>query len=69
MRMKKIFKRSLAIELLKRGNQLVSIGSNKFHKDKQVYIFKDTLKLREDLHSIQLMDFERNKRIKNLSRS
>lgn len=59
MRTKKIFKRSLAIELMRRGNTLLSIERNQSNPGESVHFFKDSLKLRDDIHSIQLTEFHR----------
>ncbi|WP_161809709.1 hypothetical protein [Peribacillus muralis] len=52
MSKKRIFKKTLALMLSKKGHKVLHIESNKFHPDKMVYVFKDTFQFQEDLHLI-----------------
>lgn len=47
--LRRVFKKSLAMELLKKGHNLVDLEPNFNHKNFVVYVFEDTSKLRSDL--------------------
>ena len=45
----KIFKKQLAYKLIDAGNVVIDVEANKKVPSFKVWIFKDTLKLREDI--------------------
>ena len=52
MSKKRIFKRSLAIELIERGHKLLNVEENKNNPNYLVYTFESTINLHEDMFKI-----------------
>lgn len=47
-----IFKPQIARSLLKKGNNIYDIKADKKNMDRTIFVFKNTVKLREDMLSI-----------------
>ncbi|HDR7770405.1 TPA: hypothetical protein QCY13_001642 [Bacillus paranthracis] len=56
--MKNIYKKTLAIELIKRGHNLNHTMRNWHNNKYQVFVFRDTPALREDMERINHQKYE-----------
>ncbi|WP_165970982.1 hypothetical protein [Peribacillus frigoritolerans] len=50
MKIKRVFKRSLAMELVGRGHKIIRIEENKHKSNFLVYLFEDSFTLAEDIY-------------------
>ncbi|MCM3673195.1 hypothetical protein M3699_04710 [Peribacillus simplex] len=50
LKMKRVFKRALAMELVERGHRVLKIEDNKINSGYMVYVFENSFALVEDMY-------------------